>query len=250
MTRRRAAALSVLLPVVAGGLSACESTADKSARIAVEGKKAVAASATLKIRRSADLRVARAVVVRGEGGAVAVAVEVRNRGARARRDVPVLIDVRDARGTSLYKNDQVGLQPALQRLASVRGRATAWWVNDQVTTTETPRKVSARAGAAPAAAAGSLPRVRLKGVRFETDATGRYLTGTVVNPSRSVLRDVGIFAVALKGAKVVAAGRSLVPRLPAKGSPKTFTFRLFFVGDPHGARIGLTVATNTAPATS
>jgi hypothetical protein len=236
----------VLLPVV--GLSACESTADKSARIAAEGQKAVAASATLKIRASAQVRVARAVVVRGEGGAVAAAVEVRNRGAKAQRDVPVLIDVRDAHGTSLYKNDQVGLQPALQRLASVGARRTAWWVNDQVTAAAPPRRVTARVGAAPAAASSRLPRVRLQGVHFDGDATGRFLTGTVVNPSRSVLRDVPIFAVALKGSRVVAAGRALVPRLPEKGNPKKVVFRLFFVGDPRGARVQLTVAPDIAPA--
>lgn len=238
----------VLLP--AAGLSACESTADKSARIAKQGQKAIAASATLKIRRSADLRVARAVVVRGEGGAVAAAVQVRNRGASAQRDVPVLIDVRGAHGTSLYKNDQIGLQPELQRLTSIGARRTAWWVNDQVTTAAPPRHVSARVGAAPAAAPGSVPRVRLTGVRFDADATGRYLTGTVVNPSRSVLRDVPVFAVALKGARVVAAGRAIVPKLPAHGSPKKTVFRLFFVGDPRGARVQLTVAPNAAPAKS
>jgi hypothetical protein len=241
----RPGGLVALLALVA--LAGCESTADKSARIAAEGKKAVQASGTLKIRRSADLRVARAVVVRGEGGAVAAAVEVRNRGARAQRDVPVLIDVRDAHGTSLYKNDQVGLQPALQRLASVGARRTAWWVNDQVTVAAAPRRVRARVGAAPSASARAIPRVRLRGVHWESDATGRYLSGTVVNPVARVLRDVPIFAVALKGRRVVAAGRALVPKLPANGTRKQVVFRLFFVGDPRGARVQLTVAPDAAP---
>lgn len=235
----RAAACGASLLAVAAGASACQSTADKSAKIAAEGRKAVSASATLKIRPSAELRVARAVVVRGAGGAVAAAVEVKNRGGRAQRDVPVLIDVRDARGASLYKNDTVGLQPALQRLASVRAGKTAWWVNDQVTIAGAPKAVRARVGAA---RAGSVPRVRVTGLHFETDATGRYLTGVVVNPSRATLRDVPIFAVAQKGTRVVAAGRALVPKLPPHGSPKKVVFRLFFVGDPRGARVALTVA--------
>jgi hypothetical protein len=246
----RAAACGASLLAVAAGASACQSTADKSAKIAAEGRQAVSASATLKIRPSASLRVARAVVVRGAGGTVAAAVEVRNRGGRAQRDVPVLIDVRDARGASLYKNDTVGLQPALQRLASVGAGRTAWWVNDQVTVSGTPRRVRARVGASPAARAGSLPRVRLTGLHFESDATGRYLTGVVVNPSRAALRDVPVFAVALKGTRVVAAGRALVPKLPPHGSPKKVVFRLFFVGDPRGARVALTVAPGAAPASS
>lgn len=248
IARRPLAALAVL--ACAGTVSACESTADKSARIAAEGEKAVQASATLKIKPSADLRVARAVVVRGAGGAVAAAVQVRNRGGAAQRDVPVLIDVRDAKGGSLYKNDQVGLQPALQRLASVGARKTAWWVNDQVTTAAAPRRVTARVGAALAAKPGSVPNVGVTGLHFESDATGRYLTGTVVNPVQRVLKDVPIFAVALKGSKVVAAGRALVPKLPAKGTKKKVVFRLFFVGDPRGARVQLTIAPNAAPAPS
>jgi hypothetical protein len=246
--RRALCALSVL--AVAAGASACQSTADKSAKIAAAGEQAVSASATLKIKPSADLRVARAVVVRGDGGAVAAAVQVRNRGAKGQRDVPLLIDVRDAQGASLYKNDTVGLQPALQRLASVGARKTAWWVNDQVAVSGTPRRVRARVGAAPVAAPGSVPRVRVTGLHFETDATGRYLTGVVVNPSRETLRDVPIFAVAQKGSHVVAAGRALVPKLPPHGSPKKVVFRLFFVGDPRGARVALTVAPSAAPASS
>jgi hypothetical protein len=236
------AAAAALVLLAAAGLSACESTADKSARIAAQGKQAVQAAGTVKIQHNAELRVARAVVVRGAGGAVAAAVEVRNAGARAQRDVPVLIDVRDARGASLYKNDKVGLQPALQRLATVGAKRSAWWVNDQVTAASTPASVRARVGAAPAAA--HVPKVRVRGVRFDGDSTGRYLTGTVVNPARRVLRDVGIFAVALKGSRVVAAGRALVPKLPAAGSPKKVVFRLFFVGEPRGARVVVTVVPN------
>jgi len=237
----RAAALSLVV-LAAAGLSACESTADKSARIAAEGKQAVQATGTLKITRNASVHVSRAVVVRGTGGAVAAAVEVRNAGARAQRDVPVLIDVRGAGGASLYKNDTVGLQPALQRLASVGARKNAWWVNDQVTTASAPRSVAARVGAA--APAAKIPAVRVRDPHFDGDDTGRYLTGTVVNPSRSVLHDIPIFAVALKGKRVVAAGRALVPKLPAAGAAKKVVFRLFFVGDPRGARVVLTVAPN------
>jgi hypothetical protein len=236
------AAAAALGLVAATGLSACESTADKSARIAEQGRAAVQASGTLKIRRNADVRVARAVVVRGVGGAVAAAVEVRNTGGRAQRDVPVLIDVRDRHGASLYKNDAVGLQPALQRLATLRGRHSAWWVNDQVTVASAPKSVRARVGAAPFTT--RIPRVRVTDVHFDGDSTGRYLTGTVVNPSRRVLRNVPIFAVALKGSRVVAAGRALVPKLPAAGAPKKVVFRLFFVGEPRGARIVVTVAPN------
>jgi hypothetical protein len=184
-------------------------------------------------------------VIRGSGGAVAAAVQLRNVGVRAQRDVPVLIDVHDARGASVYRNDIVGLQPALQRLTLIRGHRSAWWVNDQVTASAAPRSLTVRVGSAPPA--GRAPKVTVAGVHLEGDATGRSLTGTVVNGSRTALRDVLIFGVALRSRRVVAAGRALVPKLPAAGAPRPTHFRLFFIGDPRGARVALTVAPPAAP---
>jgi hypothetical protein len=237
--RRTGAAGLVVL--AAAGLSACESTADKSAAIAAAGRAAVKGRGTLEVvHRNRQVRVARAVIVRGAGGAVAAAVELRNGGAEAQRDVPVLIDLRDAAGTSVYRNDAVGLQPALQRLTLIRAHASAWWVNDQVTAARRPRAVRVRVGGAPTAT--TPPAVTLAGVHFDADATGRFLTGTVVNRSAAVMHEVPVFAVALRGRRVVAAGRALVPKLPAAGAPKPTHFRLFFVGEPRGARLALTVA--------
>jgi hypothetical protein len=230
----------VLLGTCAAAVSACESTADKSAAIAREGRQAFTDNKTLRVDRSHDLRVARTAVVRGAGGAVAAAVEIRNAGAKAQRDVPVIIDVRGSGGTSLYKNDTVGLQPALQRLASVRAHGTAWWVNDQVTASAAPRRVVAEVGKAPAAA--TIPALRIEDPHFDTDATGRYLTGVVTNPTTKAYKQVPVFAVALKGARVVAAGRAFVTKLLPKGARKRAEFRIYFVGDPRGARVALTVA--------
>ena len=238
---RRAAAIG-LAAVAPLPLAACESTADKSARIARQGRQAVKATGRLTIDRpNRDVRAVRAVVVRGAGGALAAAVQLRNAGAGAEADVPILIDVRDAKGASLYRNDTVGLQPALQRLALVRGGATAWWVNDQVLAAGAPRSVTARVGVARRVARAA--DVALQDVRFETDATGRFLTGVVANRSPATLAAVPIFGVALRGRRVVAAGRALVTRvLPASSGKKPPHFRLFFVGDPRGARVVLTVA--------
>jgi hypothetical protein len=230
----------VLLGTTASALSACESTADKSARIAREGRQAFTGNKTLRVDRSRDLRVARTAVVRGDGGTIAAAVEIRNGSARAQRDVPVLIDVRGRGGTSLYKNDTVGLQPALQRLASVRAHGTAWWVNDQVTAATAPRRVVAEVGRAPAAAA--VPALAIEDPHFDDDATGRYLTGTVTNPTNKLLRQVPVFAVALKGGRVVAAGRAFVAKLLPRGARKHAGYRIYFVGDARGARVALTVA--------
>jgi hypothetical protein len=236
MSRAAAAALLAVAPLA---LAACESTADKSARIGRQGSHLLAGEKSLKVRTNADVQVRRAVVV-SSSGSVAVAVELRNRGSSAQADVPVLVDVRDRRGASLYRNDAGGLQPALQRIALLRPGRSAWWVNDQVLAQSTPRSVKVRVGAARRIA--RVPRVDLRQVRLDGDAGGTFATGIVVNRSGALQRELPIFAVALRGSRVVAAGRALVPKLPATATPKPTRFRVFFVGDPRGARIVLTVA--------
>jgi hypothetical protein len=57
-----------------------------------------------------------------------------------------------------------------------------------------------------------------------------------------------VFAVALKGDKVVAAGRALVPKVLPGDPAKKPRFRLYFIGDPKGAKIDVTVAPNVKEA--
>jgi hypothetical protein len=60
------------------------------------------------------------------------------------------------------------------------------------------------------------------------------LTGTIVNRSRSLESKVPVFAVAVRGGRIVAAGRAVAESLP----PRTPTqFQIFFVGNPAGASI-------------
>jgi hypothetical protein len=234
---RGAAALAVL--VLAPALAACESNIDRSARIAGQGRHLIADKGTLKLGASnRDVHIQRAVIVHGDGAAAA-AVEVRNAGRRAQVNVPILIDVRDAKGTSVYRNDAVGLQPALQRLAVVRSGRTAWWVNDQLLGAEAARSVSARVGAARAVARP--PHIDARDLHLDSDANGPYLTGAIVSRLQRPQRNLPVFAVALRGGRVVAAGRALVPKVAAHAR-KPVHFRLLFVGNPRGARIQVTIA--------
>ena len=74
----------------------------------------------------------------------------------------------------------------------------------------------------------------------DTGATG--LSGTLTNRSGVAQTDVPVFAVARKAGRVVAAGRAIVPRLAAAATPVANAFHVFFVGDPAGAKITVTVA--------
>lgn len=240
MTTRAAltAAAAVFLPLTLGG---CVTTAEQSAKIAAEGDHLIQARASLRVTHpNPVVQIGRTAVIRTAAG-TAAAVELRAKGGRAEADLPLLIDVRDAHGRSVYRNDAAGLQPSLQRFGLLRPRHSAWWVSDQVVPAGgTPRRLTARVGAGRSVAVA--PRVGLSGVHLTADAGGQYLTGTVRNHAGVQLADVPIFAVALRGGRVVAAGRALVPRLPARPGPKPVRFRLYFIGSPRGARVELSVA--------
>jgi hypothetical protein len=234
-----ALALAVLVLAPALALAGCESNIDRSAAIAGQGRHLIADKGKLKIGApNRDVRVQRAVIVRGDGAAAA-AVEVRNAGRRAQVNVPILIDVRDGTGTSVYRNDAVGLQPALQRLAVVRSGRTAWWVNDQLLGADTARSVNARIGNARAIARP--PHIEARDLHIDSDSNGPYLTGAIVSRLERPQRNLPVFAVALRGGRVVAAGRALVPKVVAHAR-KPVHFRLLFVGNPRGARIQVTIA--------
>jgi len=240
----RAAAGLVLAAVVPVALAGCESSQSKSAKIAAEGDHLIAPTGPVRITApNRDVKVAQAVVIRGRSQS-AVAVELRNGSSRAAAAIPLLVDVRDRAGKSVYRNDLQGLQPALQRMALVRAGATAWWVNDQVVASAPPASVTARVGRSPSPA--SPPRVTATGVGFKGDSSGRFLHGKLVNHTATALKDVLVYAVALRGGKVRAAGRALVPKLPAKGAKKATMFDLYFVGDPAGAKVSVSVAPTIA----
>jgi len=236
-------AATALLAVL--GLSACASSAERSARIAASGNHLIADRGDLKIVPAKDIAIGRTVVVRGDGAAAAV-VQITNRSRQTKADVPVLIDVKDRKGTRVYSNADLGLQHSLQRLAALRPHQTVWWVNDQLLGAEdSASRVKARVGRS--AVATRVPRVTLSKVHWDADSAGPYLTGTVVNEGRTLLRDVPIFAVARAHGRVIAAGRALLTKLPPGVLPKPVKFRIVFVGrDARRAQIALTVAPTVA----
>jgi hypothetical protein len=226
----------LVLVLAALALAGCESNYARNERAAREGRRLVAAGGKVKAgARNPDVHVRRSVIVRGPGGGLAAVVELRNEGREAQAAVPLLIDVRDAKGASVYRNDLKGLQPALQQAALVPPRRSVWWVNDQLLGVTSAGEVSAQVGRGKLVR--RVPRVALRGVEL-SDGT---LSGTVDNRSGTLQRNVAIFAVASRGDRIVAAGRALV----AKAAPppaKPARFSLLFVGDPAGARIQMTVA--------
>jgi hypothetical protein len=231
--RMRRALVAASCGVLTVSVSACESTEQESAKIGREGQRLVASQSALALGAvNHSVRVADVTLLTG-GGRTAIAVRLTGTSTRLQVNVPVLVSVTGAHGKVLYSNDTGGLEASLQRIALLRPGQEEWWVNDQVLTSQTPTGVSVRVGTGTAPPA-SVPEVSVSGTRLGRPAGLPVLTGTIVNRSRSLESKVPVFAVAVRGGRIVAAGRAVAESLP----PRTPTqFQIFFVGNPAGASI-------------
>jgi hypothetical protein len=175
-----------------------------------------------------------------EGGAVVVSL--RNTSARLLRHVPIAIAVKNAHGSSVYTNSAPGLSPTLVSVALLPARGELTWIDDQIQGAATTGSVKARVGDAPSAV-GTLPKISVEGARLHEDPTnGIGVEGTVVNHSTVGQQELVVYAIARRAARIVAAGRAVLPTLSAGAS---MPFQAFFIGDPRGATLQV-----TAPATT
>jgi hypothetical protein len=232
-----AAALAVL------GLTGCETTAEKSAKLERAAKRVTLQQEKgLTItRQSRNVRVASAVVLHDSERA-AVVVTLENGSGHAQRDVPIAITVKDASGKTVFQNNEPGLESALVSVPSIPAHGSTVWVDDQVAAAGTPAGVSVRVGRA-ANVAGELPALTIAGTKTSEDpATGTVAEGTVTNGSKVAQNGLVVYAVGRRGGRIVAAGRSIVQQLASGASAP---FQAALVGDTGGAELQV-----TAPAAS
>lgn len=229
------ATVALLLPALAG----CQSTQDESAEREAEGAKALNAKG-LEIGAgevAGRLEVVDTRVLFDENGGAVVA-RVRNTGQRDLVKVPIAIDVRNARGKSVFKNNFPGLEQNLVSIPVLRAGETVEWVNDQVFAVTPPESVRVRL-AEGEELPGELPEIEVTDPTLQNDpVSGVEVTGKVINHSGEEQRKVILFAVARKGGRIVAAGRGQIPRLKEEES-KPATYHIFFIGDPRGAEISV-----------
>jgi hypothetical protein len=230
---RRAAALAVGAVALAGSLSGCETTAEKSARLERTAHRERPVEHGLTItKQSTDVRVTGAVLVHGSEGAAAV-VTLRNNSGHTLKNVPIAITVTDARGSTLFQNNTPGLEAALTSLASVEAHGEATWIDDQVQASGTPTGVSATVGVAPAASE-SAPRIEVQGVHSSEEGGGAGAAGIVRNRSGVAQQNLVVYVLARRGGRIVAAGRAVLPEV---GAGASLPFQAFFVGNPAGAHL-------------
>jgi len=229
------------LAALALALTGCETTAEKSARLAQSARHKSRAQAGLTITKSnPHVEVASTAVVHDQNGTAAV-VALRSRAATPLHEVPIAITVKDAHGTVLYANSTPGLaHPLVSVPLLLPGRQTIW-IDDQIQVSGAA-SVSAKVGEAPAAS-GQLPQISSQGAHlFEDPTNGVGVEGTLVNHSSVAQQELVVFATGTRAGKVVAAGRAVVPTIPAGASTP---YRVFFVGKPQGTQLQISVPATT-----
>jgi hypothetical protein len=238
MNGRSVATLACGGAVAALLLSGCESSQSKSARLRSQSKLS-APEQGLKIGRvSPDVRVTASTVLNdARAKRSAAVITLRNTSARAQAALPLAFSVADAAGKTVFSNDAPGASADLTTVPSLPPRGTLVWVNDAIVNVTGAQSVAAKVGTGKAAP-GAEPRLRLSKVALHTDPIdGVTAVGKVFNNSTVAQQRLVIFAVARRGGKIVAAGRSVVASV--KPGPKGARFTVYFVGNPRGAKLSL-----------
>ncbi len=232
-----AAAALALLALTA--LSACQSTQDRSAELEAEGSTQLLSEDGLQIkRRNPDVKVVSSAVLSGAEGSSAVVVGLHNDSDQNLTEVPILIEVTNAKGKPFYKNDIPGIEPALAAVPYIPAHGDAEWVNDQVLGAGKPKSVEVTVGTGGGTYAGEPPDISVSEPKLEGDpVSGISATGDVVNKTGEDQRRLLVYVVARRGNEVVAAGRAAIEHL--KPERKKLSYTVFFVGDPTGAALKL-----------
>jgi hypothetical protein len=225
-----ALALALLVP------TACESTQAKSAKLKANGQKALDEKGLDVTKRNADVQIVAKKVLQDRNGA-AVVVVMRSRAAAPLKGVPVEIEVFDAKGRSVFKNNQPGVDKALVGPSVLPPRVDFGWVHDQVAASGKVESVKVTPGAARGTVEGELPKIEFSAPHLTGDETsGIEATGTITNASKVEQQDLVLYCVARRGTDIVAAGRGGIPRLKV-GQKRTY--HIFFIGDPRGAKLSI-----------
>jgi hypothetical protein len=231
-----------VVALAAIALLGCESSQEKNAKLEKAAKPREAAAlakgaAAERARRithpSTKVAVTGVTLLRSSEG-LATVVTLHNRTGTALREVPVKVLVSDAHGRQIYTNATPGQSPPLVSAALIRAHGTLEWIDDQIPPDGAASRASAIAGEAPAAGRGA-PVLQVQGAHMVEDpSSGAGAEGQVVNRSAVTQRELVVYATARRAGKIVAAGRAVVPEAGAHASTR---FQLFFIGDPHGARL-------------
>jgi hypothetical protein len=232
-----AAALGLL---AIASLSACQSTQSRSAELEEDADTVLfddGAPTVTKVDPRVQVR-SSTVIAEKEGAAVVV--ELHNDSGENLVDVPISLDVLDAKGKVVFSNEAPGPVPEQPLIAVpyIPAGGDVTWVHDQVFATGTPKTARVKIGVGGIPYTGTQPLIEVSEPKLEGDpVSGLVAEGTVVNRTGEDQRRLLFYAIARKGGKIVAAGRGAIEHL--KPDTKKLFYNVYFRGDPTGADIAL-----------
>lgn len=231
----RAFPAAMVLAGVALVAAGCQSTQSKSAQIGEELGPVKQEKGQKIGKPSKDVKVVSSTLLTDSAGS-AVVVVVRNGSNRDLANVPIGIDVLDAKGKSVYENDLPGLEPALTSIPYVEAGEEMTWVHDQVLATGKPKTVEVVVGEGGTPFSGEVPEFTVSAPKIEGDPySGVVAGGNAENESGEKVDRLLLYAVARKGDEVIAAGRGAIEKI--KPEPKPLPYNVYFIGDPAGGEV-------------
>jgi hypothetical protein len=240
-----ASCLAGLLGIGAAvAVSACQSSQAKNRTLEKQGATILKEEEGVTVKETSTIVKVLDTAVLSDANGAAVVVTLKNDSQQALRDVPISINVKDAKGESVFKNDDPGLDPPLVHVPQIMPGQTVDWVNDQILATGTPKKVDVKVGVSQETLPPNPPQVEATPPKLKNDpVSGLQVEGDVTNDSGIPQTDLTLFAVARKGDQIVAAGRGGIDNIPADGGERPY--HIYFIGDPKGAQVTVTAPPST-----
>jgi hypothetical protein len=226
--------------LLVGALGGCvETTQQKNARAQLQDDRLLASRSSVRVSRPdpnvAVLKV-RALRTPARG---AIAVTLRNDGSRPVSDLPLSVGVHTPAGRTAYLNGQPELPYFQTHIGGIGGRAEATWVFSSTTPIPTGR-VFVRVGA-PAIPVGEavtqLPAIASSVTAVRSREHDRAtVSGQIDNHSEAPQDGLEVYAYALSGDRLVAAGNAL---LESVGAGAKQAVQISVLGNPGSAAVHL-----------
>jgi hypothetical protein len=216
-------------------LSGCVTSQDRNGWAQLRAERILAGrKPSLVTVPSPDVTVGAVRAVRSKH-AVAFVVELRNTSSRTLTDLPITVGVRRRGGAKTYLNRRSAGDYFLNHVASLAPEAELSWVFRTKRVADARGEPFALVGAPahpPLSEARALPRIEVE----ETGDRGDAIAVRARNPTKVTQYGLQLYAVARRGGRTVAAGRTTVDTLNADDNTDA-TIRL--VGTAQGATLAV-----------
>jgi hypothetical protein len=226
--------------LLVGSLGGCvETTQQKNARAQLQDGRLLAGRSSVQVTRpDPNVAVMNVRTLRSPAGG-AIAVTLRNDGERPVSDLPVSVGLSTPAGRTTYLNRQPELPYFQTHVAAIAGKAEATWVFTSSRALSSGRAF-ARVGPPTVPvdrAVNRLPAITSSVTSVRSRGRDRAIaSGQITNHSEAPQDGFEVYAYALSGDRLVAAGATLLDSL---GSGATRVVRIPLVGTPGSSAVHL-----------